>query len=264
MGDGLETIAFLANSQNRVAVLTALAERPRDRAALREATTTTRATLARVLGELEERGLVRRDAGTYTATSAGRTLLEAFRPAVETAAALDALGNLVAWFPFDEVGFDIRHLHDARVVRPTKVDSTRPVNRSLDLINGADHIRLVASQHAPPALEAFWEGVDAGRLHLEVVMSREVLETVRASERDTEQLRGLVASARAEVAVTDAPVAYNAAANDDTIVLTVSDDTGAPQAIIETEAQVVADWFDAFFDRHHEAATPITPADLDD
>jgi predicted transcriptional regulator len=264
MADGLATVAFLANSENRARVLLTLAEEPRGRAALRAETGTTRATLARVLGELDERGLIRQEAETYALTPAGRALVEAFRPLVRTAAALDTLGDLAAWFPFDDVGFDVRHLHDARVVRPTKADAIRPVNRSLELIDGADRIRVVASQHAPPALAAFREGVDAGRLQLDMVVTREVLEAFTRSERDTDHLRRLVDSSRASVAVTDAPLDYNAAANDDTIVLTVSDDGGAPQVIIETDAPAVADWFDGFFERHRAAATPVTPADVDD
>lgn len=264
MSDGLATVAFLATSENRVRVLTVLADQPRERADLRAETATTRATLARVLNELEERGLVRKDAKTYEATPAGRTLIEAFETAVETAAGLETLGDLVAWFPFDDVDFDVRHLHDARVVRPTKTDAIRPISRSLELIDEAERVRVVASQHAPPALEAFREGVDAGRLHLDAVVTREVFEACKQSPRDIDHLRALLASPRAEFAVTNVALGHNAAANDDTIVLTVSDDSGAPQAIIETEAPAVVDWFDGFFDHHREAATPITTADLDD
>lgn len=264
MVDGLATVAFLANSEHRVQVLQALADQPRGRDELRADTTASRATLSRVLGELEDRALVRRDARHYAITPAGRALIEAFGPVLRTAAALETLDDLVAWFPFDEVGFDIRHLHDAHVVRPTKTDAIQPVNRSLELIDAAERVRVVASQHAPPALAAFRDGVDAGRLRLDMVVTDAVLDAVLATERDTDHLRTLLASSRVTAAVTDAAVGFNAAANDDTIVMTVSDDSGAPQAIIETKSAAVREWFDGFFERHRAAARPLTTAALDD
>lgn len=264
MVEGLETVAFLASSENRVRVLSALTDQPRDRADLREETGTTRATLGRVLGELEDRGLVRRQGSTYEASPAGRALWTAFHPAVETATALDTLGDVATWFPFDDVGFAPRHLHDARVVRPTKTDAIRPINRSLDLIGAADHIRLVASHHAPPALEAFAERVETDGLRMDAVMTREALDLIGASENDTRNLRTVVESPTVTAAVTDVHVPYNVAANDDTIVITVSDDSGAPQAIVESEASAVTEWFDEFFEDHCERATPITVDDLAD
>lgn len=100
----------------------------------------TRATLARILGDLESRGLTRQNAKTYEASPAGQALIEVFLPAVETAAALDSLGDLVAWFPFGDMGFDVRHLHNDCVVQPTKTDATRTVNRSLDLIDMPENV----------------------------------------------------------------------------------------------------------------------------
>jgi predicted transcriptional regulator len=264
MEHGSELVAFLANSENRVRVLTALAESPRERPDLRAETGTTRATLARILGELEDRGLAHRQGGTHAATPAGRELVEAFRPLAQTAAALDALGEFAPRFPFDDVGFDARHLHDARLVRPTKADATRPMNRSLDLVGDAEQIRLVSGHHVPPVLNSIAERIAAGRLQFDAVLARDVLATVRSSDRDTDALRRLVESSHAAVAVTETDVPYNAAANDDTIVITVSDDNGVPQAMIETESPAVADWFDEFFARHRAAATPLTAADLDD
>lgn len=264
MTDGLETIAFLAGSENRVRVLTTLAERSLSRTDLRDATGVSRATLARILSDLEGRGWVRRDDGDYTATPAGRELVAAFATATETAAALETLGDLAQWFPFDDVGFDVRHLHDARVVRPTKTDAIRPVNRSLELIGGAGRIRLVASQHAPPAVEAFRDGVEAGRLQFDLVVTRGALDAVSTSVRDTENIRFLAGHPDSSVAVTDADIDCNYAANDDTIVLTVADDNGAPQAIVESEAPAVRAWFDDYFETMRAGATPLEPADLPD
>ena len=263
MSDGLDAVAFLANSENRVRVLTTLAERPLSRADLQEVTDVTRATLARVLSDLEGRGWVRREDGEYAATPAGRALADAFTHVSETAAALETLGDLARWFPFDDVGFDARHLHGARVVRPTKADAIRPVTRSLELIGEAEHIRILASQHAPPALEAFRERVEGGGLRLDLVVTSEVLDVVRASDRDAEHLRYLLGHDRASVAVTDADMAGNYAANDDTIVLTVADDNGAPQAIIETEAPAVREWFADYFETIRAEATPVEPSALD-
>jgi predicted transcriptional regulator len=263
MTDGLETVAFLAGSENRVRVLMALAERPLSRTDLQSATEVTRATLARVLSDLEDRGWVRREGQQYEATRAGRALADSFRSTTETAAALETLGDLARWFPFDDVAFEVRHLHDARVVRPTKADAIRPVTRSLELIGEAERIRILGSQHAPPALAAFRERIETGELRIDLVVTCEAFETLRAAEHDTDHLRYLVGHDRASVAVTDTDLDGNYAANDDTIVLTVADDNGAPQAIVESEALAVREWFDDRFETVRAEATPVDASDLD-
>ncbi|TKX87583.1 hypothetical protein EXE43_02255 [Halorubrum sp. SS5] len=80
---------------------------------------------------------------TYEASPAGQALLEVFYPTVETAATLGTLGDPVVWLPFTEVNFDVRHLDNACVVQSAKADATRPVNRSLDLIDQPETVRLV-------------------------------------------------------------------------------------------------------------------------
>ena len=113
-------------------------------------TGTTRETLACILRDPESSGLIRQKVRTYEASPADQALLEAFYPAVETAATLGTLGDPVAWLPFTEVDFDVRHLDNACVVQSAKVDATRPINRSLDLTDQPETVRLVIGWGANP------------------------------------------------------------------------------------------------------------------
>lgn len=262
MTDPFETVAFLANSENRVHLLAAVAEKPHTRADLQEETDIARATLGRILADLQDRGWVRQDGNHYEATPEGAYLVTEFESLVDTVAALDELGDLVQWFPIQNVSFDFGRLRHAKVTRPSKQDALKPITRSLELIGSARYVRLVAGQHAPPALKALRDAiVEEERLTLEFIVTEEIVETIFGASPDREFFRDLVASDRVELYRTSIPHEFNYVANDDTILFTLSDEHGAPQALVETDDPIIREWFESFFETTRQDATRLT---LDD
>lgn len=263
MSDPLGIVVFLAGSPNRVRVLEALADEPRTGPELREATGVNRATLGRVLRECEARGWVERDRGRYTVTPECRHLLAAFSSMIDTVAAVDRLGELVRWFPFEDVGFELGALRDANVVRPDRADAIRPVTHSVSLVEWAEEIRVIASQHALPALEAFHEGVEAGRLRLDLLGSDEVMASIRGSDPDADVARALVASDRARLYRAGSLPPYNLADNDGTIVFALGDERGAPQGLVTSTHPAVREWFDERFEAVRAEATELSVEDFE-
>lgn len=263
MDEPIDRVAFLANSANRVRVLRTLATGPHTRAELAAETDVARATLGRVLTDLTDRGWIERQRDEYLATPQGAQLVRAVQSLTDTVETLDRLGDQVRWFPFEDVSFGIDELHDATVVRPDETDVFRPLTRSLEHIGQAETVRIVASRHAPPALEALWRAtVREGRLSLEMIVSPPVLDAMLGSETDGERLREMLASERATVWRAPSLPGYNCVDNDGTIIFALRDDTGAPQALVESDAPAVREWFGAFFERHRAAATRLTGDDL--
>ena len=68
----LAEVEFLARSQNRVEVLTALAEQRQTRRDLEAQTDASQATLGRILGDFQDRSWVRKDGSEYIATATGK------------------------------------------------------------------------------------------------------------------------------------------------------------------------------------------------
>ncbi|MDS0221442.1 helix-turn-helix domain-containing protein [Haloarcula sp. S1AR25-5A] len=265
MDEPLDRVAFLANSPNRIRVLETLATGPHTRAELAAQTDVARATLSRILSEFEDREWIEHPRDRYVATPQGVQLVRAVRSLTETVEALDRLGEQVQWFPIEHVDFDVGELHDATIVRPDATDNVRPLTRSLEHIRQAETVRLVASQHAPPALAALWQAtVVDRRLTLDGIVATPVFDAIRDSETDAQRMREMVATDRVRFFRGSGLPACNCVDNDGTIIFALRDDNGASQALVETESQAVREWFDAFFDRHREAAAPITAADLDE
>jgi predicted transcriptional regulator len=263
MGQSLEVLAFLANSENRVSVLQTLATAPHTRAELAAETDVARATLSRILSDLEARELIEQHRDGYAATPRGAHLMGAVRSLIATIDALDRLDDLVRWFPAEDLGLDVGRLHDATVVRPDATDNVRPLTRSLEHIQQAERVRLVASQHAPPALEALWRAtVVEARLTLEMIAEPAVLDAVFDSDTEGERMRELVASDGVTLYCKTSLPACNCVDNDGTIIFALRDHNGAPQALVESDAPGVREWFDAFFTRTRAEATLVPGDDL--
>ncbi|MFC6725411.1 helix-turn-helix domain-containing protein, partial [Halobium palmae] len=113
------TVAFLAGSPNRVAVLETLAETgPSERRDVVEALDVSRVTAGRVLDALLERGWVERDGRTYETTAAGEVVVDEFGALLDTVEAMDRVAEVLPWLP-EDFDVDARRLADARVTVPT-------------------------------------------------------------------------------------------------------------------------------------------------
>lgn len=263
MDEPLDRIAFLVNSKNRVRVLQTVATAPQTRAELAAETKVARATLGRILGDLEDRAWLERRRDEYVATPTGAQLAQAVQSVTETVETLDRLDDQVQWFPFEDVSFDLGALHEATIVRADETDTFRPLTRSLEHIRRAERVRLLASQHAPPALEALWRAtVVEQRLTLELIVAASVIDRLLESETDGERVREMLASERATIYRAPSLPAYNCVDNDGTIIFALRDDDGSPQALVESDAPAVRTWFEGFFERHRAEATRVTGDDL--
>ena len=78
--EALGDVGYLSRSNHRVAILETLARVPSSRGELEEKTGSSRATVDRIVNELEDRGwAVRRTDGEYEATPTGAQLAAQFR-----------------------------------------------------------------------------------------------------------------------------------------------------------------------------------------
>jgi len=260
--DALEDVAYLARSPNRVAILLCLAAGPDSRRTVASETGVSRTTLDRIVNELEERGWAERTAdGEYVATPSGRHLVEAFQPFLSSVAAIDRLGDAIAWLPVDELDVGLDHFADAEVRRPLGGDPVETVDYMAELVSEADRFRALTDLVPPAPLEAaIYEGVTAGRLESAGVVTPLFVEYMRNDPDRRERWREMLASG-SDLALIDAEsVPCNCWIADETVLLKKSGQGSTDESygvpIVSTDA-TVREWAHDLVDRYRDRADPV-------
>lgn len=263
MGEPLEDVEFLARSGNRTRVLDALVDAPATRKDLAARTHVERVTLGRTLGDLEERGWIRRDGDEYAATPLGRLVADAFGELVETVTAASRLRPVMDWEPPDGFEFGLERLADARLTVPAEGKPFEPMRRAVERIHTADHLRMLLDATSPELITAIHEAVTSGQLTLTAVACDRIVEAVAKDPDSATQCREIASATGASLARYDGSFPCHLAVDGDDVTIVLEDDRGVPAVLIESDDEVVAEWALATFERYHEAAEPI-PSELAD
>jgi predicted transcriptional regulator len=255
--DPFTTVAFLAGSPNRVAVLDALlALGPVARPDLVEAVGVSRVTVGRILDDFAARGWVAREGGTCRITLVGEVVCEAFGSLLWTVESMDRLSAVQPWLPAD---FDVdpRRLASARITVPTWSDSVAPIRRAAELCAGLDVLRVCASGVAPDVIRGIRDAAVEDGADVEVVMTATALDVVRADPTMRGWFADLVDSGGRVYEHPGHP--YLVATCDRVAIVGVNDESGAPRGLVESTDLAVFDWVTATVDRCRAAAEPVEP-----
>ena len=256
-GDPHDDVVFLARSPNRVAVLAALGERPATRADLLDLLDLSRVTLGRVLDDLEDRGWVVRDGVRYASTPTGDLVADAYADLSDALAFAREYGDVVRWLPTDEMDFDLRLLADAEVTRADRTDPLAVMRRVAEQTSGASRIRALSHAIDPGFVSGLHDGVTAGRLDAEFVVTADVVETFAADEEYATQIRALI-EAGAPAYRYDGDVPHLLSTFDDAVGIGVTDGDGTPVAVLHSEHPAVASWAAETYERYRADATRLT------
>lgn len=259
MGAPLEDVAFLARSENRVAILRALEKRTRDRRELRAETGISRSTLGRVLGELEEHGWIEREGRTYEMTTAGGLVLDQFVPLLETLGGLQTLGDGMKYLPIGEMSLDIRHFNDARLVTPTEFDPTEGFQYGIKRMHESDTVRSVARTVPPPYVRAIYEDITAGKLAAEIILDGEYLNAVKDSDMAGTWRQ---IAANADVQRYEDYIPYRLIILDDVVHLWLCSDEGEQSGLLESENLAVREWAESLYEEYRTETEPLDSATL--
>lgn len=261
----LEDVAYLSRSQNRVAILGALARGPSTRRELQETTGTSRTTLDRIVNELEDRDWAKRlPDGDYAATAAGTHLVNQFRPFVESVEAVRRLEETVSWLPTDELTIGLEHFSDATVMRPER-DVVEVVEFMADLFRNSDDFRVLTHLTPPERLgRTFHESVVSGSLSVTAVVTGGTLDVVRGQPRRRERWRDMVESG-SEVYRYDGSIPCNLWTFDGTVLIKKSGEEPIPESYgvpIVSENERVLEWGHRLIDRYRDDGVRLEPADF--
>lgn len=261
MDTALDDVAFLANSENRVAVLRLLVEGPLSHDEIRERIGASRVTTARILREFEDRGWITRSGQECTMTPTGEWVSAEFTRLVDEMEAERRLREPLQWMPSDLVTFDVQHLRDAELIVLDESDATAIIRRILEIRRSSDRIRGVTRVVAPVFIENDWESTVHGDTHLEQVITPDVLDAIRDHPTSAKQLREMLDETDVHVSVyEDIPISVGI--YDGAVGIDLTDEEGVVKAGLVTENQTVREWAVDLFESCRDEARPVDPDEI--
>ncbi|MFB6172979.1 MAG: helix-turn-helix transcriptional regulator [Haloarculaceae archaeon] len=263
MPDPLDEIVFLARSANRIEVLRTLTEGAYTRRELGAAVEASQPTVGRVLNDLAERKWVAYDGERYRATATGELVEAGITDLRARLAAEIGLRDVVDWLPTDAIDVDLRAFRDATITTPTGTRPNAPIERMLDLLERADHARLLSHTFNRQKLDCIHARTVDGTLVTEGVFAADAIDAIRTDPALRTRLRDVVAADAADISVTTADVPVALEITDDRTRLLLRDGDGIVRASIDTDAGAVRSWAVDLYETYADGATPLTPADLD-
>lgn len=264
MASPLDDVSYLARSEQRVQVLDLLADGPRTRTDLQEATEYARVTIGRTLGGFEDRGWVRRDGDAYRLTPLGTLVAEDLARLLDTAAAAGKLRDVLEWLPAEEIDVDLRRFADARFTFSTRTDPTSPVRRYANAMADADRVRILSFTAKPTALRVHHDAVRESGQTFEIVHTPSAFEAITADPEMADWLRELMASEQGSYYRYDGDVPFNLMIADGTAYLLLTAADGTRPALVECDDDAVHSWAVSTFERYRGDATLVDVSSFDD
>lgn len=256
----LADIAFLANSENRVAVLRSLLDGPHARHVVQERTGVSRVTLGRILDELVGRRWITRRGQVCEVTPLGEWVVEAVTRLAETLTAERRLRDVFEWFPDPGYGFHVSHLADAEITRISPADASAPITALVQQLAGGGTVRAFSFAITSQFLAACWRHALDGDIDFHWVFTTAVLDVLQANAAMARQARELLESGRAAFYHHPGAVPYVVVITEAAANLRLADRDGAATALIRSTDPTVRAWAETAFEAYREAATPVDAA----
>lgn len=259
--DPLEEATFLARSENRIEVLSALVERPTTRRELGAELDASQPTLGRILNDLSARSWVTYDGERYTATATGELVEAGITDLRERLATEARLRDVVAYLPTETFDFDLRHLGGATVTRPTATRPNAPVDRMLELLRETEEARLLSYAFNGSKLDLLAERAD--EIRVRGVFTEDAIDAVAADPVLRTRLRTLLDAADVEIRVSAGGLPAAVEVTDYRTHLLCRDEEGVVRAAVDTDDETVRAWAERLHERYWADASPLSSADLD-
>ena len=257
--ESVEDVAFLANSENRLAVLTSLAEGEHARHVLAEQTDVSRVTIARILDDFEDRQWVTQRGQIATITPLGAWVAEEFGELCTMMTRERKLRSVVQWLPDEGYEFHIRHLEDADITLVSSADATAPIDRLVRQLHATEHVDCFSFGITGQFLKASWQYVIEREHTYEWVFTTEVLDVLQSNDVMRNQSLEMLESERARFYRYDGDIPYVVILTNAMVNLRLADNAGAPSALIQSDNEAVRTWAESTFEAYKRDGMLVEP-----
>lgn len=254
MESPLEAVQFLANSANRVQVLTTLVGRRATRRELQNEVGASRSTVARILEAGETRGWVASEGSRYWLTPFGETMVTDFSSYLETVAGLYHLGEMVDHLPPPLRTLDCRYFRDAVVVEPTSEDPAAPFTRAFELFQRATEHRGLTHTSFPHFARVLADRVEEGHADSEHVIEKAFVDALQPDSDRAE----IWASMSEWVWLYDGTVPISLHIIDGTVLVWLGATRDTVAGLLETENDTVLSWAESLYAEYRSRSEPFS------
>jgi predicted transcriptional regulator len=256
---GRESIQFLTQSPNRVAILEELNERGvADRYELEAAVDATRRTILRALTDLAECGYVQETADGYRLTALGGRVYRQFCEFVDGVSFDDDLEAFLSFVSDGTFPFAVDHLEDSEVTVVTDGGSYAPLDRLLALRAEATTIRELAPAVERQSIEQLAGRIsDDEALSVTMGLSEAALETATTNEQYTDLHETVSEADAVDILVVPDGFDVGLCIADETVAIGVAGVEAHLRALCITDDPVVREWATEYFEERLEASKPV-------
>ena len=252
-----DAVQVLANSPDRLALLSSLAEGPTSPSELASEYAFSRRSVQRNLAEFVERGWAESSGGTYRLTVTGALVAEEHAAYVDALARIDDFAPFFRHLPDRSRAPDPAWLADATITVSTEEDPQAPVHRYVTRVKqfDTDRVRMLS-----PVLSRLFHEAHASlalrRVHTDLVMPAKMVE--RARERNPTEFRGVVTLDIVTLYRYPESFGIGLTLGDDRLLMAAYDDEKQLQALVESDDSQFYAWASDLFDRHRNQSERVT------
>ncbi|WP_136687522.1 helix-turn-helix transcriptional regulator [Halorhabdus amylolytica] len=256
-----ESVQFLAQSRNRVAILGELDDgTARDRYDLEEAIDATRRTILRTLDDLVEYGFVQETDDGYRRSALGGGVYRQYTAFVENVTFEDDLATFLCDVPDDAFPFSVDRLEDSEVTVVTDGSSYAPLDRLLDVRSTASEIRDLAPAVERRSVEQLAGRIEAGEdFSVEIVLSEAAVRAANSNGQYAPVHETTVTADAVDMFVATDEFEIGMCIADGKVAIGTPGRDGHLRALCVTDDPVVLEWAHEYIDEHLEAAEPLRP-----
>ncbi len=260
MGGPSDELRFLADSDNRLALLTQLPEVDTlDRYALEDELEASRRTIVRTLDAFDRRGYLRTadTADAYVPTSYGTYLGQLFAEFETDLAAAIRLRPFLEQIDAAEFGFDPRRLRDAELTVASEICPYAAFDRFLEIRTEAEFVRFLAPKIERRSLNQIVRRIEEEpAFEAEIIITEPVQSSMQAHQGFQDAFETMLAAEAVSVYRYTDSIPYLLAELDDRIAIGVSRNE-QPYALVETEDTVIREWVRDQLTAYKDASEPL-------
>lgn len=254
--NSLEDVEFLARSANRVRALRLLSDDAYDRRELMDELGVSKATVNRILDDFTDHGWVVcgvEHSRKYRATPSGSLTSTGLDSLLDTVEQARGLGVVLSYLPAEDLPFDATRLADATITVPSEGDPIAPVHRVVERMRSAEWVCLLPVGYAAESLRVSRNAVVERGQSFEAVFKTEILDCIAADSTAVRYLSELL-EAGCDLYHYRGPVPYGVYESDAGYGVSLVDERGAAQALVETDDEVVGAWVRSRLETARDAA----------
>lgn len=263
MAGAFDDLSFLMASENRLAVLTAIADAPLDRDRLVETTGTSSVTVGRITDDLLEHNWIERHGDAYRTTMLGDIVAEDAAALERTVSVARRFRCVPDLFDAADLDFDLRLLEHASVSVGPEDTAFDHVDRWSELFRRTDHFKGITSHIPTTLVELLNEEMLEHDMTVEGIYTADLIDRLDDDPEKCAAIRTGIEAGSPTYCDEDGDWDMAIGIYDDAAMSFVGfDEHGTPRVKIESSHPALLDWAIGRFETIRERATPLTAEQL--